>query len=235
MSRRSPVPPTVTVVTPWHETPELIPGYERAVKLDDRSYAQVVIVDNGSSRRTVELLRLMVARLGGKLIELRENAYFARAFNVGLAEARGDYVISLNSDVAAPDASWLAQATFDLADAGVFGGPELWVQSVAGWPLYYVSGWCLGGDREMWRKLGGFDAATYPLPYWEDNDLCYRAVKAGYRMRKFPWAVRHLGGRTADVVPGSRSGASANKRRFDERVAADRGWMDEAIAPREAR
>jgi GT2 family glycosyltransferase len=65
---------------------------------------ETIVVDNGSSDGSVELLRKAYPWV--RLVSLNENTGFATGNNVGFAHARGDYIVTLNNDTrVAPD--WL--------------------------------------------------------------------------------------------------------------------------------
>ena len=60
-------------------------------------------------------------------------------------------------------------------------------------PVDVVVGASMVMRREVFEKLGGFDAQIFM--YMEDDDLCYRAQKAGYKVGVFTGArVVHLRG-----------------------------------------
>jgi GT2 family glycosyltransferase len=65
---------------------------------------EVVMVDNGSSDRSVEFLKSRYPWV--KLVELKENTGFATGNNVGLEHATGEYIVALNNDTRA-DERWL--------------------------------------------------------------------------------------------------------------------------------
>ncbi len=57
--------------------------------------------------------------------------------------------------------------------------------------------------RAVWRKLGGFDEAFYPV-WFEDVDFAKRVAIAGYRIRYSPLAVaKHSGGHSVAQLPRS--------------------------------
>jgi GT2 family glycosyltransferase len=45
-----------------------------------------------------------------------------------------------------------------------------------------VHGFCFGVTRDAWNKLGTFDEVAFPGGYGEENDYCFRAVNAGFRL-----------------------------------------------------
>ena len=132
--------------------------------------------------------------------------------NSGSAAATGDYVAALNNDlVLAPD--WLANGLRELSEegVGVVGGVEyLWnesnppldtangattlmrIDAQAGYsyhieePTTTQDVYALDGNNMLLSKkvvdaLGGFDDDFYM--YYEDADLCPRALALGYRVR----------------------------------------------------
>jgi GT2 family glycosyltransferase len=69
-----------------------------------RSRFETIVVDNGSND---DLASIENAFTGVKLIRLEKNVGYARAVNVGVENARGEYVAVMNNDVlVAPD--WLS-------------------------------------------------------------------------------------------------------------------------------
>jgi N-acetylglucosaminyl-diphospho-decaprenol L-rhamnosyltransferase len=71
--------------------------------------------------------------------------------------------------------------------------------------LGYVSGAALLVDRELFASLGGFDEGFFM--YYEDIDLCHRAVAAGARVVLHDdWVVEHAGGHS---VGGTTTGLTA--------------------------
>jgi N-acetylglucosaminyl-diphospho-decaprenol L-rhamnosyltransferase len=59
---------------------------------------------------------------------------------------------------------------------------------------------------DVWRELGGLDEQFHPI-WFEDVDLCRRAIDAGYRIQYLPDVVAsHVGGHSVAKVPaGSRA------------------------------
>ena len=58
--------------------------------------------------------------------------------------------------------------------------------------------------RDVWEKLGGFDEQFYPV-WFEDVDLCRRAVDADYQIAYCPAVMaRHEGGHSVGKVPQGR-------------------------------
>lgn len=197
----------ISIVTPWLNAAALIPIYERSVR-----GAQVIVIDNGSDHHDAVALTEMVGRLGGKLIRNETNLGYSRANNQGLAAAAGDIVVCLNNDVECRP-GWLEQVEQDVK-AGGFYGPSLLAKH--GWQ--YIEGYCIAAKLKTWRSIAGWDDTYYAGLYWEDNDLCARAVHAGLGLFRTYWPIYHFNNYTSNRLPGAKDSSAENERRFLERV-----------------
>jgi O-antigen biosynthesis protein len=177
----------ISVVTPWRDHPEFIADYELAVV-----GAQVIIVDNASRPENALKLRAMVNRLNGIYLRNEINTGFSVANNQGLANAGGDIVLFLNNDIVA-EPGFLDAVRRDVSRDDALVGPALRYQNIFTMPLAYLEGWCIAARRQVWDRLGGWDAAAYPGPYWEDSDLCFRASVAGMALVPATWPIQHKG------------------------------------------
>lgn len=169
---------------------------------------EVLVVDNDSRDRTVEMLQ----RVGGLCVLRNErNVHFLRAANQAAHRAVGKYLLFLNNDselqVGALGSA--AEILDTEPDVGVVGAKIIHQSGVlqeAGSYLKsngfsvqfgrgqspfqseymhrrnvpYVSGAFLMTPRELFREMGGFDLAYIPA-YCEDADYCLRLWKRGLR------------------------------------------------------
>ena len=189
---------------------------------------EVVIVDNGSSDRSRELLS-SIEHL--TYVRHDENLGFGPACNAGAAAARGQYLVFLNND-AQVQPHWLSALleAFSRSDRvgavgpkvlfpdgrlqdagsvintdcttsllGVFDDPDL-PQFNSRREVDYVSGVCLLIEADLFRALGGFDPAFAPA-YCEDVDLCLRLRGQGKRIVYEPEAViaHHLSATSSEL------------------------------------
>jgi glycosyltransferase involved in cell wall biosynthesis len=214
--------PKISVVTPFYgPTEELILDFRAAVR-----GAEVIVVDNATPEPTAAALADVAGAEGWIYQRNEQNAGFAGGNNQGYARATGDVIVFLNSDVAAPPA-FLAAMAADVRDGALY-GPSLQAQLVGGCWLPYLEGWCVAATRATWRKLGTiedgirgpWDQDAFPGPYWEDNDLCYRAALAGVSLIQTAWPIQHKGGRSAGGLERHRESLERNRRTFSERVLA---------------
>ena len=85
----------------------------------------------------------------------------------------------------------------------------------------YCSGACFLVRRELFERLGGFDARFAPA-YYEDVDLCFEIRRLGYRILYQPKArIIHVEGATAgtDISSGFKRFQEVNRTKFVEKHA----------------
>jgi GT2 family glycosyltransferase len=202
----------------------------------------LVVVDNGSTDRTVELIAERFP--GVRVVALDENLGFGRAVNRGVEVVETDVIVLVNNDVLCPP-DFLAHvlAPFDDDAVGMVAGvllqhdrPTL-VDSAGieldttlrSWDMLWNRpveelvgaaepvGPCGGAAAyrtAAFREVGGFDDAFFA--YWEDVDLALRLRLAGHRCVRAPNArALHKHGQTVGA-------ASPRQRRLE---AFGRGFV----------
>jgi len=204
----------ISVITPWLNSPELIPAYEAAV-----TGAQVVIIDNGSALGTESALREMVKRLGGIYHKNDVNMGYAYANNQGLRLAKGEIVCFLNNDIIAQP-GWLDNLKG--LRRGALYGPSLQGRLVDGVGAAFLEGWCLIGYRADFERIGGWNDKAFPGLYWEDNELSWRAMRAGLVLKEISLPIYHLSNYTSKQTPGAYNASETNRLTFFEIVRRDR-------------
>lgn len=164
--------------------------------------AEIIVVDDCSSDKSVEFVRKQFPEV--IVLEKQKRDGFGSTVNFGVEHAKGEIIVLLNTDIK-PGPGFLPPLLKHFDDKKVFAvgcmdksiEGELVVlrgRGKATWKNgFYVhskgevdksdTAWVSGGSgafrKEMWHKLGGMDPIYNPF-YWEDIDLSYRALKAGY-------------------------------------------------------
>lgn len=205
----------ISIVTPFLNGLDLLADYETTTL-----GAELILIDNGSDAATADALASLPPERG-KVIRNETNIGFAAANNQGYAAASGDVIIFLNSDIAG-DPVWLKYVADDVKDGALY-GPSLQRQLVYGMWLPYIEGWCIAATRKTWGRLctkteGPWDAYCYPGPYWEDNDLCLRALNLNIALTQTQWPIQHKGGRSAGPLVAHGDTFERNRATFASRV-----------------
>ncbi len=181
---------------------------------------EVIVVDNGSTDGSVELVRQRFAWT--RLVSLPHNCGFSGGNNIGIRHATGTYIALLSNDVVASP-GWLTalvstiekypEVGFCASRILFYDQPELlnstgilyfptgeaidrgWMQMDG--PQFsqpdYPIGACAAAAlyrRAMLEEIGLFDEEFSPA-YYEDVDLSLRAQLRGYRCAYVPAAVVH--------------------------------------------
>jgi GT2 family glycosyltransferase len=199
--------PTVTVVTPWFQHREFMPGYWDALEAGEPD--EVIIVDNGSD-----------PPLDFADVRLQTNTGFCPACNVGLDRATSDAVLFLNNDVDLGRANWLREIRAKIAPKRLVGEVRRGDHaSVDGVMYSYVDGWCIAAMRDDLVELGGWDETLTEPAYYSDNLLSLRAEQTGWELVNVNVGLRHL-------VSGT---ARDNWGRITRAAAANRTVWEQAV------
>ncbi len=194
---------TVSVILPNWNGEHLLAKNLPSV-LEAAPTAEIIVADDASKDASVELLRKKFPSV--IVIENKRQRGFAGNVNSGVARAKGDIVVLLNTDVR-PNKGFLEPLLARFLDPHVaavgcleeshdLGGVILRGRGVARWIKGYFihtkgevtksdTAWVAGGSsafrKSVWNELGGMDTIYNPF-YWEDIDLSYQMQKAGLRI-----------------------------------------------------
>lgn len=195
-----------SIIVPTYNAKELLSSCIRSIQLYTAVPYEIIVVDNGSTDGTAEWCKEQMLNV----VQLPSNQGFPAACNAGLAAAAGDTLLLLNNDVIVSH-NWLPCMLACLnssADTGIVGpmanvasgkqkrkadyrtirqfhlrakrynkhNPKRWR------PMRRIVGLCFLFKREVLEKIGNLDEAFTP-GYYEDDDYCYRARRAGFRLK----------------------------------------------------
>lgn len=194
----------------------IIPTYNRREELKELLYSlkqqdfeagfEIIVVDDGSTDGTQELLEAISKEWDGKFFFLQQkNMGPGAARNLGIKHAQGDILVFVDSDCIAPK-GWLKNLTsaFTAPKVGVAGGPELSVPNDSlllkcfsyvmtsflttgglrgrrGKKLarYYPRSFNMAVKKEAMDAAGGFTNRFYG----EDILLSYKVKQADYLLK----------------------------------------------------
>ena len=187
---------------------EFLPAILREANSAD---GEVIVVDDCSTDDTCSEIPILFPKV--ILIKREIDPGFCHAVNLGMLNAKGDYLLLLNNDTIPGVNSFtnlvleLEQSEKNVAVAvPTIPRPDKSDDSLFEWKLIkglavtgesisgeeYPSGACSLWKREAWNQLGGLDTSYAPI-YWEDTDMGVRMHKAGYLMKHCPdITVKHM-------------------------------------------
>ena len=204
----------LSVVVPVLDAEDAVAGQLDALAAQEWSRPwEVVVVDNGSTDGTVDVVERFRDRLPFlRIVDASDRRGQAHALNVGVREARADAVVFCDADdeVAlgwvAGMGEALAQHSFVACRSEPAKLNDPWVAatrepqppgelSTVSFPPFapYAGSGGLGVRRSVHERLGGFDEE---MPALFDVDYCVRAREQGIELELVPEALLHYRYRT---------------------------------------
>jgi cellulose synthase/poly-beta-1,6-N-acetylglucosamine synthase-like glycosyltransferase/peptidoglycan/xylan/chitin deacetylase (PgdA/CDA1 family) len=192
----------ITVVVPGYNEEKVICRTVESLLAQEPPVAEVVCVDDGSTDRTLAVLRAAFDGNPRVRILTKPNGGKSSALNLGFREAKGELVVALDSDtVFGPETVARLCAPFaDPRVAAVAGNAKVGnrVNRLTRWQaLEYVTAQNL--ERRAWDLVGAVPVVPGAVGAWrrslvleaggfhedtlaEDTDLTLRLIAAGYRV-----------------------------------------------------
>lgn len=179
-----------------------LPDVLKAASAANDYEVEIIVVDDCSLDVSVDYLRANFPNIN--VIKQKQNSGFSSTVNDGVRNAKGEIVMLLNTDVA-PEVGFISPLISHFANPKCFAvgclqqsyqGSKL-ISSGRGIGVFsrgllihrrgtinksntlWVSGGAGAFRKSVWNELGGLNELFNPF-YWEDIDLSYRALKAGY-------------------------------------------------------
>ncbi len=197
--------PTLSVIVPAYRCAGTLREVIAALLASDmpRAAWELIVVDENSPDDTAD-----VARAHADHVLVSPNGPRGPAFarNLGATVARADVLVFVDADVVVAPTTLSQFAAVFAADptvGAVFGAydqsprdPGLvsqyrnllhhYVHSMSPGPAITFWAGCGAVRRDVFAKVGGYDAKRYPRPQIEDIDLGYRMHGAGFRILLVP-------------------------------------------------
>jgi glycosyltransferase involved in cell wall biosynthesis len=188
-------PPLVSVVITTRNEEPHVGGLLESLAGQEPPF-EIVLVDALSRDRTVAIAEAFAARHPGLLNLVRRPCSRGGGRNLGVRQARGDYVAFIDGDCVA-DSGWLARLRRHAGPLAVVAGRTMTIGKPRYGELERVELFQGGYDvtypscnllypRALFERLGGFDTRFVTA---EDIDLNLRAVRGGASIVYEPEAI----------------------------------------------
>lgn len=196
-----------SIIVPVYNRPDEVDELLGSLTEQTEKDFEVIIVEDGSSVTCEKVCNGYKATLDIHYF-MKENSGPGQSRNYGVARAKGEYVIILDSDVVLPP-GYIESVSDELekAPADAFGGPDKAhssftdIQKAISYSMtsffttggirgskkkkldkFYPRSFNMGVRRDVYNKLGGFSK----MRFGEDIDFSIRIFKAGCKSRLFP-------------------------------------------------
>ena len=196
-----------SIIVPVYNRPDEVDELLGSLMEQTEKDFEVIIVEDGSSVTCEKVCNGYKATLDIHYF-MKENSGPGQSRNYGVARAKGEYVIILDSDVVLPP-GYIESVSDELekAPADAFGGPDKAhssftdIQKAISYSMtsffttggirgskkkkldkFYPRSFNMGVRRDVYNKLGGFSK----MRFGEDIDFSIRIFKAGCKCRLFP-------------------------------------------------
>ena len=189
------VPPTTAVVSTWNKALDVAANVESLLE-QSLAFAEIVVVDNGSSDGTAEMLAERYPEV--RVIRMPNSAYGAcETFNIGFASVTTEWLAILDDDVVLPE-DWLEKASLRLAAEPETTAVLSTKVVEPGMPDSYASSEKVNSERYMstfrgcgslartadLREAGWYDERLFI--YGNERDLTCRLLNNGKRVLQYP-------------------------------------------------
>ena len=217
------------IIVTWNQVAYTKSCIESIFEQSDYPNFEIVVVDNGSQDDTLHYLEQVQSQRGHlTVVRNEQNLGFARANNIGISHAKGQYIIFLNNDTVVTN-RWIAGMIRHLKnpEIGMVGPVTNNVGNEARIKVYYreltemaffaeryacknkervfdipmLALYCAAIRKETIEKIGLLDE-QFEIGMFEDNDYCRRIREIGLRIIcAADIFIHHFGSVTLGALP----------------------------------
>ncbi|MFB8387030.1 glycosyltransferase [Microbacterium sp. NPDC055910] len=193
----------MSIIIPAYNAAETLGRQLEALARQASAPREILVCDNGSTDRTVDVVRTMAERYPEiRLVDASSRRGPGAARNIGVSESGGEWIAFCDADDIVAD-GWCRAARHALSQHS-FAAGRLDIEHLRGkgafsvsWSpqldglsaLSYLPGFVSAGSNNMamhravFDSIGGFDESEFTA---EDDDFCIRAQLAGYHLTFAP-------------------------------------------------
>lgn len=190
----------ISVVIPTYNSEKTILKTLKGLKNQTYKDFEVIVVDDGSNDKTIEIIEDFKKEFNLKLIK-QEHTGPAFARNLGAKNSRGEIILFTDADCI-PDTNWVKEmikpfenketvgvsGTYETLNKGSiiarFEGYEIekrHEKMKKAERIDFIGTYSAAYRKEIFEKFNGFDT-SFPTASGEDPELSFRLAEAGYKM-----------------------------------------------------
>lgn len=194
--------PSISVVMPiFNKEQETIDLTKRAIKSIGNH--EIILINNNKDDATDYGVT--------KVITNDTNVGVSKAWNQGIREATGDYIMILNSDVELPE-GWERQM---IGEGIVFPSANEPQGEIVKFAFPWVHGCCFMAKKEIFNRVGPFDERFFA--YYEDADYWKRCELAGIKPTRANIVIKHAVNATSGKLNNLGEIIAESEKKFKEK------------------
>lgn len=193
---------------------ETLPTVIDAAIKDPDNYYEILLIDDSSKDESVQFVKNTYFDI--KIFVTPKNMGYMNANNFGVSKAKFPYVFCMNNDMKLTDKT-ISHLAVHFKDQNVFAASG----KIFDWENKFLYGnrggyfekghfsyfekdenethtqtlFACGGaflcKKKIYEDLGGYDAELYHPYYYDETDLCFRALKMGFKIIYEPLSIAY--------------------------------------------
>ena len=198
---------TTIIALAWNHWKDITKPYIENLMSVTVGEFELIIMNNGSTDETAKDLAEMDKQYKNlKVYSSAKNLGFSGGNNFAYKYAHGEFIVFMNNDVVINDPLWLEKLKDSAGETSIV-GPDLvtWNENARFRDecIHYINGWCLAGSKKLFdavRENGEVFDEGFGLAYFEDVELCARAMYLGYTLKQVDTNLVHLGSKSSGNI-----------------------------------